>query len=88
MKVKALITGVENIKGAGHGPDPRSFDFWKVNFVDTEDPAGSLLGMTLPKDFSLSSPLISYFESVKLKIVEIQISVNGKYINYLSHVKP
>lgn len=82
MKCIALITGVENVKGPGKGADPKPYDFWKVNFIDTENIAGSPQSMTLPKDPEELAVLLPKFQSAHLKTAKIDIFQNGVYTNF------
>lgn len=84
MKCKALIVGTQNIKGKSQREGGKDFDFWKVNFIDTENPAGSAQSMTLPKDnkdYPLPD-LIQHFESSRMKVVNIDVYQNGDYTNF------
>jgi len=80
MECKALILGLENIKGDGRGENPKPYDFWKVNFVDTDDPAGNPQSMTLPKEGLTDN--LDQFKKHHLKLVDIVVFVNGKYQNF------
>lgn len=82
MVCKALITGVENVKGTSKGPDAKPYDFWKVNFIDTENKAGSPQSMTLPKDPAELSKILPTFESARMKVVPITVFQNGTFMNF------
>lgn len=82
MKVQALITGVENVKGPGKGDNPKPYDFWKVNFIDTENPAGTPQSMTLPKDGEKLKSLLPQFEAARMKTANINVFQNGSYTNF------
>jgi hypothetical protein len=85
MVCKALITGVEHIKSGSSAAKP--FDFHKVNFIDTENPAGQTQEMTLPKDSAELQACLPVFEASRLKVVPMHIFQNGKYTNFGSFIK-
>ena len=86
MQISALILGMENVKGPGKGDNPKPFDFWKVNFIDTENPSGSPQTMTLPKDGEKLKSLLPQFEAARMKTAKINAYQNGAYLNFVSFV--
>lgn len=84
MKCKALIVGTQNIKGTSKREGGKDFDFWKVNFIDTENPSGAAQSMTLPKDnkdYPIAE-LIHNFETNRMKVVNLDVYQNGEYTNF------
>jgi hypothetical protein len=76
MRVKGMILGVTNRSGEKDG---KKYDFTTVNVVDTENPQGSTFEMSLPKGMSADS-----FHQSRMKVMEMNIHLNGKYVNFES----
>jgi hypothetical protein len=85
MLCKALILGVERIKSPAAAE--KSYDFHKVNFIDTENPSGSPQSMTLPNDPQELQACLPQFEASRLKVVSVNVYQNGKYNNFGSFIK-
>lgn len=76
MNCKALILGVDSRSGKDHETGkPWSMNF--LNFVDTDNPAGSPCQVKIDDE----TPLSHFIEN-KMKIVNLVIFQNGKYLNF------
>lgn len=81
MNVKALITGVEEVKFHSK-KDGSAQSFFKINFIDTENPAGTPQSMSLSKDPEILATQVAKFETMRMKIIPFSVYQNGNYTNF------
>lgn len=81
MRVKALITGLERIHGPAKG-EKAAFDFTKLNFIDTENEAGTAQSASLPKDPGELAVALHTLEALRMKPALIHIFQSGNYLNF------
>lgn len=81
MKCKGLITGVEEVKFKSK-KDGSDQSFWKVNFVDTENSAGTPLDMSLSKEPGELAKQLQAFEPARFKVMAFNVFHSGAYSNF------
>lgn len=80
MRIKALITGVEHIMNK---PDSeKKFNFYKLNFIDTENPSGTPQACSLPREGEELNRLLPILEKMKLTTQNLVVFQNGTYANF------
>lgn len=81
MRVVALVTGTEEVKYKDK-TDGTPKSFFKVNFIDTENKAGTPQDVTLSKDPAELAKEVALFSASRLKVVSFNVFQIGKYSNF------